>query len=110
MKHRDLTNNPEQAIVDLDSSTGPEYTPNMDHGSIFRVDDTVNVTINDTVNLRDGQYIRLEIKTGAANTITFGTQYTIDGSVISPVTNSNGLYILEGRYSTVNEKLLMRIV
>ena len=110
MKHRDLTHHPSRAIVDLDSTTGPEYTPDLDHGSIFRIDDTVNVTLNNPSNLKDGWYVRFEIKTGTSNTITFGTKYTIDGVVISPVTNSNGLYILEGRYSDALEKLLLRVV
>lgn len=110
MKYRDLTNNPTRAIVDLDSSNGPEYTPDLDHGSIFRIDDVVNVTLNNPYNLKDGWYVRFEIVTGASNTITFGTKYTIDGSAISPVTNSNGLYILEGRYNHAQEKLLLRAV
>jgi len=110
MKYRDLTNNPQRAIVDLDSTTGPEYTPDLDHGSIFRIDDTVNVTLANPSNLKDGWYVRFEIKTGVTNTITFGTQYTIDGVAISPVTNSNGLYILAGRYSEPLEKLLLKVV
>ena len=110
MKYRDLTNNPTRAIVDLDSTTGPEYTPDLDHGSIFRIDDTVDVTVNNPSNLKDGWYVRFEIATGTTNTITFGDQYTIDGSAISPVTNANGLYILEGRYNHARGKLLLRTV
>ena len=110
MKHRDLNNYPEKAIVDMDSGTGPEYTPNIMNGSIFRISDTVNVTMSNPKNLRDGGYIRFEIATGTSNTITFGDQYTIDGTALDPVTNSNGLYILEGRYSLELEKMLLRIV
>ena len=110
MKHRDLVNNSKRAIVDLDASTGPEYTPDMNQGSIFRIDDTVDVTINNPSNLRDGLYIRLEIVNGATDSITFGDAFTIDKAAIDPVTNANELYILEGRYSTLTNKLLMRAV
>ena len=110
MKNRDLVNFSERAIVYLDSSNGPSYEPNLNDGSIFRITDTVNVTLTNPKNLKDGIYIRLEIVTGTSNTITFGTQYTIYGVAKTPVTNSNGLYILEGRYSLVLEKLLLRVV
>lgn len=111
MKYRDLTNNPIRAIVDLDSSNGPEYTPDLDHGSIFRVDDTVNVTLNNPVNLKDGWYVRFEIATGASNTITFGDKYLIDATTIGgTITNSNGLYVLEGRYSADEDKLLLKSI
>ena len=110
MKFRDLVNNAKWAIVDLDSSTGPIYAPDMNQGSIFRIDDTVDVTINNPANLRDGLYVRFEIVTGATNSITFGTAFTVDGAQLDPVTNTNGIYILEGRYSTLTNKLLMRAV
>ena len=110
MKYRDLVNNPTRAIVDLDSTNGPVYTPDLDHGSIFRIDDTVNVTLSTPENLKDGWYVRFEIVTGASNTITFSSVYTINGTAISPVTNADGLYILEGRYSSSLSKLLLRKV
>ena len=110
MKYRDLVNHPQRAIVDMDNGTGPEYTPNMMNGSIFRIDDTVNVTMNNPENLKDGHYVRFEIKTGTSNTITFGSKYTLDGVVISPVTNSNGLYVLEGRYAEYLDIMLLRVV
>ena len=110
MKNRDLANYSKRAIVDLDSTQGPEYDSDLDHGSIFRVSDTVDVTLNNPSNLRDGSYIRFEIATGVSNTITFGDVFTIDGAAIDPVTNLNGLYVIEGRYSTVIDKLLMRVV
>ena len=110
MKYRDLINNTQKAIVDLPAATGPAYTPNLDHGSIFRIVDTVDVTLNNPTYLKDGLYIRIEIATGVTNTITFGSIYTIDGVAMSPVTNSSGLYILEGRYSDYLEKFLMRVV
>lgn len=110
MKHQDLVNFPEKAIVVMDASLGPSYEPNMMNGSIFRITETVNVTMVNPKNSKDGHYIRLEIATGTSNTITFGTKYTIDGLAIDPVTNSNGLYILEGRYSQVRDELLLRVV
>lgn len=110
MKHRDLNNNPTRAIVDLDDDTGPEYTPDLRNGSIFRIVDTVDVTVENPDYLRDGLYIRLEIQTGVSNTITFGSKYTVDGVAIDPVTNSNGLYIIEGRYNSALDKLLMKVV
>lgn len=110
MKYRDLYNAAKQAIVVLDSNNGPEYEIDMAWGSIFRISDTVDVTLNNPNNLRDGIYIRIEIATGITNTITFGSVFTIDGVAMDPVTNSNGLYIIEGRYSTAVNKLLMRVV
>lgn len=110
MKNRDLVNYPERAIVDLDSSTGPEYTPSLDHGSIFRIDDVVNVELNEPEHLKDGWYVRFEIVTGVSNTIQFDSVYTINGTSIGVVTNTDGLYIVEGRYSTQFEKLLLRKV
>lgn len=110
MKHRDLSNNPERAIVDLDSSTGPIYTPDMDHGSIFRIDDTVNVELKEPANLKDGWYIRVEIATLPTNTVRFNGIYTIDGNAIGIITNTAGLYVVEGRYSAARGKLLLRKV
>lgn len=110
MKHRDLSNYSKKAIVYLDSTQGPEYDSNLANGSIFRINDTTDVTLNNPTNLRDGSYIRFEIATGITDTITFGSLFTIDGVAMTQVTNLNGLYVLEGRYSTVIDKLLMRIV
>lgn len=110
MKQRDLVNSAKRAIVDLDSSNGPEYTPNMNQGSIFRIEDSTDITLNNPSNLRDGLYIRLEIVTGTTDGIAFGSAYTIGGSPITSVVNSNGIYIIEGRYSTLTNTLLMREV
>ncbi len=110
MKYRDLVHNPERAIVVMDSSKGPSYTPNMQNGSIFRITDTVNVTLVNPKHLKDGMYIRLEISTLPTNTITFGDEYSVNGVALDPVTNSTSLYILEGRNSTVLGKILLRSV
>lgn len=110
MKNRDLVNYPERAIVDLDSSTGPVYTPSLDHGSIFRIDDTVDIQLQEPEHLKDGWYVRFEIATGVTNTITFDSVYTVNGAALGIVTNTAGLYLLEGRYSARTGKLLLRNV
>jgi hypothetical protein len=112
MKHRDLTHHPDRAIVDLDSSNGPEYTPDLDHGSIFRINDFTgqDITVNTPRNLKDGWYMRFEIVTGATETITLSADYTIDAVPIPPFTNTGVLYIVEGRYNASTGKLYLREV
>jgi hypothetical protein len=106
MKHRDPSHHPAKNLVKYTTAADGSYTPDLNLVNIFRITATAhNLTIADPTNVRDGQYIRLEVVSAAAKTVNFGTGYHVDGAVIADGTHTgDALVIYEGYYNADTSK------
>jgi hypothetical protein len=84
-------------------------TPDLNIANVWRIDGAIgDLVVANATNVRDCQYLRLEIVSAAATGVDFGVDYLVNGAVIADTTHDGDeLVIYEGWYNADTEKWSM---
>lgn len=106
MKQRNSEHFSAKNIVKKTLTAAGTHTPDLNAANVFRYDATAYaLTLGNPTNVRDGQYIRLEVTSDAALAVNFGTAYHVNGAVIADGTHTaDALVIYHGYYNADTSK------
>lgn len=88
---------------DLNGTITATFIPNLATARTFQLACSEPTTIGPAVNMRDGQRLRLEIKTDGNHTVTWNAQYQFAGGT-EPTQTSTALDNYEFRYNAAAAK------
>jgi hypothetical protein len=96
---------PEKNIDDISVTASSTVTPDLNVANIFRITATANVVIANPTNIRDGQFIHIEVVSSANKTVTFGNKYLYNGAAMTDTNDMEDIIIYEGYYSSTRDKI-----
>lgn len=96
---------PEQNIDKITVSSSSTVTPDLNVANVFRITATDNVVVANPTNIRDGQFIHIEVISSANKTVTFGNKYLYNGVAMTDTNDMEDIIIYEGYYNSDRDKI-----
>lgn len=98
---------PEKTVYKTTLTAGGTVTPDLNGHEVFRITATgYSLVVANPTNIKDGQYMRIEVVSANAKTVNFGTGYHLNGAVIADATHdADELVIYEGLYNADTSKV-----